>query len=401
MLLVTFHQKIGNIYGYDETNPGGKPIKNLLEISGPQLSELRGMLLANGFLYVVNGGKTVSNVLCCSPDPNNKYHYNQAQVFVSSALSDAVNHPFDVAFRLVMTTPAMVPTGQVWYVSNQDSNVVVSFSSLSPYDSPDAANPSAYLSALLTALQNAGRPVTDPVFRTGTFVPTNIVGAEIPAQPTVDPLWGGLTPIFNPPDTPAPAADAAGAEKKGTQKVQNSVRGVVVSNGVLYVADEGGNAVRMYDPVTGIPWGSTTVSGPVHLLVQDGILYVTSGDSVWYGPCVAAPANPPAPPSQNQFSGGPVPPPYPAPPSGYTNSVTLTLSDLGLNLPKGSGPSGITFDTSGNLYVALRKTSEIYEFVPNPATDDQQPTPPFVPVTKGNPIFKKLPDEPEFLLWVA
>ena len=67
MLFVTFHETIPNIYGYDETNPGSDPIQDLLEPNPQisQLSELRGMLLANGFLYVVNGGKSVSNVVCC------------------------------------------------------------------------------------------------------------------------------------------------------------------------------------------------------------------------------------------------------------------------------------------------------------------------------------------------
>ena len=119
----------------------------------------------------------------------------------------------------------------------------------------------------------------------------------------------GLTPSFTTSDSTE--------KKKPKEKVQNSVRGVVYSNGVLYVADEAGNAVRMYDPVTGVPWGATTVPGPVHLLVQNDTLYVTSGDSVLAGPCVAAPANSPSLPASNQFSAA-APPPYPAPPAGYT-----------------------------------------------------------------------------------
>lgn len=339
MLLVTFHETIGNIYGFDETKPGSQPIENLLEIPGSQLSELRGMLLANGFLYVVNGGKGVSNVLCCAPDPDNAYRYTLRSVFVSDALA-AVDHPFDVAFWIV-TTPALPlqTEPQIWYVSDQDSNVVASLSSQAPYDSTTPSDTSGYLGALLTALQNAKSKLAEPGFLPATFVPTAVVGAEIPNQTTVDPSWGGLTPSFSTDDS---------SLKKKKEKVQNSVRGVVVSNGVLYVADEAGNAVRMYDPVTGVPWGSTTVKGPVHLLVQDGTLYVPSGDSVLHGPCVSAPANPPALPAPNRFSGPAAPPPpYPAPPSGYVNSVTLTLSDLGLNLPKGSGPSGLAFDVSG------------------------------------------------------
>jgi hypothetical protein len=176
--------------------------------------------------------------------------------------------------------------------------------------------------------------------------------------------------------------------------VQNSVRGVVCYNNVLYVADEGGLAVRMYDPVTGVPLGFTTLtSAPVHLVVQNGVLYVTSGNTVLYGNCVAAPANLPPLPTPNQFASDP---PYPTPPAGYTNSVTLTLSDLGLSLPSGFGPSGLAFDSSGNLYVAGRTSNQIYGY--SPATGIDPPSP-FVPFS-NNPIFSKLQDQPEFLLWV-
>jgi hypothetical protein len=202
----------------------------------------------------------------------------------------------------------------------------------------------------------------------------------------VDPLWGGLTPAFSSADD---------ATKKQKQKVQNSVRGVVCYNNVLYVADEGGSAVRMYDPGTGVPFGSTPVSGPVHLVQQNGVLYVTTSKTVLYGNCVTPPANLPPLPTPNQFAGAP-PPPYPAPPSGYTNSVTLTLKDLGLNLPSGFGPSGLAFDSSGNLYVSGRLSNQIYGY--SPATGINPPSP-FVPFS-NNPIFEKLPDQPEFLLWV-
>ena len=170
---------------------------------------------------------------------------------------------------------------------------------------------------------------------------------------------------------------------------------MVCYNNVLYVADEGGSAVRMYDPGTGVPFGSTPVSGPVHLAQQNGVLYVTTGKTVLYGNCVAPPASLPPLPTPNQFAGAP-PPPYPAPPSGYTNSVTLTLKDLGLNLPSGFGPSGLAFDSSGNLYVSGRLSNQIYGY--SRATGINPPSP-FVPFS-NNPIFEKLPDQPEFLLWV-
>jgi hypothetical protein len=335
------------------------------------------MLLANGFLYVVNGGKSTSNILCYAPS-STPYQYTYNSVFTPSLT--AVSHPFDCTFQSVDT-----PSQQIWYVPNQDSNVVTVLTSSSPYSSSQPSNTSAYLTALLTALQNANSSLADAGFLDATFVPTAIVGAEIPAQTPVDPLWGGLTPDFSSADD---------ATKKQKQKVQNSVRGVVCYNSVLYVADEGGSAVRMFDPGTGVPLGFTTVDkAPVHLIVRNGVLYVTSGNTVLYGNCVSAPATLPPLPTPNQFAGVP-PPPYPAPPSGYTNSVTLKLTDLGLNLPSGFGPSGVTFDSSGNLYVAGRLSQQIYGYSPTGKT------PPFVPFS-NNPIFPSLPDQPEFLLWIA
>ena len=379
MLLVTFHEAIANIYGYDETKPNSAPLVNLIETSSG-LSELRGMLLANNFLYVVNGGKTVSNVLCCAPDPQKQYYYTQQSVFIPA--SSVVNHPFGLAFE---PAGSGSDPAQTWYVSDQDSNVVATFTSQSPYTST-ASGSSAYLTALLTALQNSGSPLKSPGFLPATFVPTAIVGAEIPAQTTADPTWGGLTPVFNPPDFP----ENKKSDKKSKEKVQNSVRGVAIADDVLYVADEGGNAVRMYDTATGVPLGAAPLEGPVHLLVRGGKLYVTSGNSIYYGTCVSPPAMLPPLPSSNQFSKS-APPPWPAPASGYTNSVTLTLTDLNLDLPNGAGPSGFAFDNSGNLYVALRKLSEIYAFSPGSSGG-------FTP-SSSNPIFM-VGDEPEFLLWI-
>jgi hypothetical protein len=380
MLFVTFHETIAGIYGYDELNPTNPPVQNVLSPStSVQLSELRGMLLANGFLYVVNGGKGTSDILCYSLSATTSYQYTYSSVFTPSL--KAVSHPFDCTFQSVAAQ-------QIWYVPNQDSNVVSVLTSGSPYSSSQPSNTSAYLAALLTALQNANSSLADAGFLDATFVPTAVVGAEIPDQTTVDPSWGGLTPEFSSSDD---------AKKESKQKVQNSVRGVVCYNNVLYVADEGGSAVRMYDPGTGVPLGVTPLTNaPVHLVVQNGVLYVTSGNTVLYGNCVTAPATLPPLPAPNQFAGAP-PPPYPAPPSGYTNSVTLKLTDLGLNLPAGFGPSGLAFDSSGNLYVAGRLAQQIYGY--SPATGKNPPSP-FVPFS-GNPIFSKLPDQPEFLLWVA
>jgi hypothetical protein len=391
MLFVTFHETIDTIYGYDEKNLTSPANQNVLTPSNSvQLSELRGMLLANGFLYVVNGGKSTSCILCYAPS-STPYQYTYQSVFTPTPSLAAVSHPFDCTFRGVGS-----PIVEYWYVPNQDTNVVSVLASQTPYTSSTPTSATAYLAAFETALQNAKSPIANLGFLTSTFVPTALVGAEIPQQITVDPLWGGLTPVFSSSDAEPAASGGDDAKKKKKLKVQNSVRGVVCYNNVLYVADEGGSAVRMYDPGAGVPLGSTPVSGPVHLVQQNGVLYVTTSKTVLYGNCVTAPTNLPPLPTPNQFAGMPVPPPYPAPPSGYTNSVSLTLKDLGLNLPSGFGPSGLAFDASGNLYVAGRLSNQIYGYSPATGVNPQSP---FVPFS-NNPIFSNLPDQPEFLLWV-
>jgi hypothetical protein len=242
------------------------------------------------------------------------------------------------------------------------------------------------------ALQQAKSPITKAGLLAGTFVSTAEVAGEIPDQITVAPEWGGLSCTLSSSDEED--SSTTKEHHKSKQKVQNSVRDLVFANGVLYVADEAGNAVRMYDPETGVPWGSTEIQSPIHLAVQNGDIYVGSQGSVFSGTLATPPQNPPFSPPPNQFAGGGVPPPYPAPPSGYTNSVALILQDLNLNVPKGSTVSGMTFDDSGNLYVALRNGMAIYQFQPNPNGGN----PPFV--SGSNPFIPDLHDEPEFLLWL-
>jgi hypothetical protein len=90
-------------------------------------------------------------------------------------------------------------------------------------------------------------------------------------------------------------------------------------------------------------------------------------------------------------------PPYPTePPKGYNSSATLTLKKLDL-AKANSSPSGIAFDSSGNLYVADRKGMAIYKYVPNAYGD----SPPFVAPADTTPPFITTTDQPEFLLWYA
>src|ERR1700674_5748053 len=104
MLFVTFHETIATIYGYDEKNPTNPALtKVLMPSTSVQLSELRGMVLANGFLYVVNGGKSTSNIVCYAPS-GTPYQYTYQGVFTPGGAT--MSHPFDCTFRSV-TSPSL------------------------------------------------------------------------------------------------------------------------------------------------------------------------------------------------------------------------------------------------------------------------------------------------------
>jgi hypothetical protein len=133
MLFVTFHGgkptkdipcPVNNVYAYDETvSQGPPPYLNVLCVpANVDISELRDLCFANGFLYVANGAKTTSNVLCFAKAPtsallNENWFYVGA--FASGGGSDgnvlAIDHPFAVE---------LTADGRSCFVSSQDTNVV-------------------------------------------------------------------------------------------------------------------------------------------------------------------------------------------------------------------------------------------------------------------------------------
>lgn len=125
-------------------------------------------------------------------------------------------------------------------------------------------------------------------------------------------------------------------------------------NGVLCVVDEAAGVIRLYNPTTGTYLGcSNPIVEPTHLLAQQENLFVSSGKQVWMGTL----------PTQ---SGKP-----------FTLDPKMTLPDTG---------SGMTFDKAGSLYVALRKKQQIYRY----ASDGL-----------ATLFVDHLPDQPEFVVWVA
>lgn len=353
MLFVTFHGgkptqdvpcPVNNVYAYDETAPGGPtaPYLNVLCVpANVELSELRDLVFTNGYLYVANGAKTTSNVLCfakvpTSTLPNENWFYVGA--FASGGQGSgnvpAIDHPFAVEFTV---------DGRTCFVSSQDSNVVTLLNV-----STDGKTASVQRGAAASWLNQFLDPSKKIGFLDGTFVASATPALPpVPATPPVPADQGGLAY-----STSNGAAAAAGTG--ASEKIQHSVRDVVLCNGVLCVADEAAGVVRLYDPTSGDYWGASTAVGSVtHLLAQGDALLVGAGDRIWTG--------------------------SPATQSGQTLALTkkIKLADTG---------SGMALDSAGYLYVALRKKRQIYRYDAS---------------GNGTLLVDNLPDQPEFITYVA
>src|SRR5262249_39773182 len=220
------------------------------------------------------------------------------------------------------------------YVSSQDSNVVTALYASSGKPLPVAS----YLQ------QQHPAPA---VFLAGTFVASatgNLPGVPQPA----------------PPDVATPQGLEVSYTDSTNSRVANSVRGVVFYKSYLYVADEVGNAVKVYDGHTGELYGQIlgdNLSKPVHLLLNKGVLYI-----------------------------------------GSTGNDSVVTCDLSKGAPSGTvAPatfidgkvkhvSGLAFDDDGYFYAAERKAKKIERFKPNGKS--------------AGDFITNLPDEPEFILYI-
>jgi hypothetical protein len=353
MLYVTFHGgkptkdvpcPVNNVYAYDETAPGKKPAPylNVLSVpAGVELSELRDLSFANGLLYVANGAKVTSNVLCfakapVSPVPNENWFYLGA--FVSGGQGEgnvpAIDHPFAVEFT---------GNGQGCFVASQDTNVVTLLNV-----SPDRKTATAQPGVAASWLNQFADPQKKITFLDGTFVASATSALPpVPPTPPVPIDKGGLSYSTSTAE-PDPSANG------GEQKIQHSVRDVVLCNGVLCVADEAAGVVRLYDPASGDYWGcSAALKDPTHLLVQGNTLLISAGDQVLTGSPVAK--------------------------GGQTLALTVKIDKL-------SDAAGIALDNENNLYVALRKAQQIIQYDSS---------------GKSTVFLDNLPDQPEFVVYVA
>lgn len=313
---------INNIQVFDDS--GACVNSALLPTGGrnPALRELRGLAFAGDTLYVVNGYKDYSQVLLYRSDGQGGYRFEQ--VFADGQVNSLL-HPFD--------------SDGTCYISNQDTNVVAAL---------QGANDPLPLAPYL---KKHYPPPGKASYLDGTFVASSI--GKLPH-----------TPKPHPPDVPQPQGLGVActhpqhhvADKAAKPKVANSVRGVVAYAGYIYVADEPGNAVKIYHAASGELYGqiagaiggtpseailgyACALGAPIHLLLRETTLYIGCS-------CNGIVA-------QFDLSNGP--PKGTAAPSWFVDGGTRPLRHI----------SGMAFDSAGNFFVAERLGRRIRKFSPS------------------------------------
>jgi hypothetical protein len=344
LFYITFHKTESNVWAYDHKG-NQKTTKLLGDPTSPtKLDELRGISFGpNGYLYVVNGDKKQNQVLVYNGSGDGDDAYTFLGIYGDATVSTGIAHPFAVAFD----------SNNNGYVSSQDTNVVTG---LTP-PSPNPAQP-PYPKASTLGIASF-LTTTASGFLPGTFVAScyGALDGVSPAPPNVA-TPQGLD--VDPPQGPA----------------SHSVRGVTVIDNLLYVADEPGNAVKVYALAT-IQFNGQTfaqgqlyqqitadnLQGPVHLLVNNGVLYITSSES-----CVLA---------------------YDA----EKGKVATFLSGL-------QSPAGMAFDSDGNFFFADRTGCAIYECAYDSKKKTYGEPMVFIPPYDKKSAPDGLQDQPEFLLYV-
>ena len=315
MLLVTLHggkpeqdPHKNNVHAYDKE--GKKITSSVLDAREDLiLNELRGLHLTGTYLYVVNANMHQNSVLCYE-GTGTQYRY--VSTFASSQTCKGILHPFELAFDGL----------DYCYLSSQDTNVVTRL--------------------IVSSDGKMGKPAPLPpnLSSSGTFLPGTFVASSN----------GDLPPQATTPVKPPAGLDYYGP-KFSTDK-KHSVRGVAWASGHLFVVDQPAGRVKIYDITGKFVGQSNVVETPVHVLVNQGKLYVSGANQVLSAR-------------------------LPSPPRDF---ILTPIKGLRVK-----NSSGMAFSNSGNFYVASRTENTILKF-------DQD----FRPMK----FHCDLPDNPEFLLHV-
>jgi hypothetical protein len=340
MFYITFHggsvgRAVNNVHVYDVVDGSPTCITTAAlqtPPGSPPLSELRDLVCGpSGNLFVINGYKNDSQILVYNGIADAEHTHAYVGVYADAKVSDGIVHPFALAFD---------GDGN-GYVSSQDSNVVTA---LTP---PRAKKRSRALTVAACLIALKGKR-----FLKGTFVASSV--GKLPASPACPP-----SKLGQPVGLAVAIAPDPSKKHPKRVKVMHSVRDVVVYGNSLYVADEPGDVVKIYDLATGKTRGqlqgqiaaATFLRAPVHLLARGEYLYIGSSgtDTVL----------------QYHLA------------SGELKTVVTGVRTI----------SGMCFDAAGNFYVAARDDKTIYSC----GTDFGPP----------QPFITGLPDAPEFLVYSA
>jgi hypothetical protein len=240
MLLVGFHGGSSDDHHVAAYHDDGELVAAKVLHPDPKGLEPRALgMVGPRRLWLVNSSKEKSAILSFT-GAGAKYERTGAPVTCADA--DSLRHPFDYTFS---------QDGKWCWVSNQDTNVVARFA--------------------VDAGSLAPAP-TAPALPDGTFLDGTFVASSVGKLPDV--------PVTT---TAVPHSEGGLKVRISGGKVVHSVRGVVAVGGVLYVADEPGDAVKAYDAGTGAFLGASDgIKAPVHLLAADGALYASGKDGVFY-----------------------------------------------------------------------------------------------------------------------
>jgi hypothetical protein len=278
----------------------------------------RGFALVGDDLYLANAWRKNSHIA--------RYHrhgdsFRFEEVVAKTEQVAAMVHPFDVDLG---------DDGRI-YVSCQDTNTVLSLV-------PQTRKPA---------------PVAEHLrkrYPDGRFLPGTLVASSQGSLPE----YGDHTPL----DVPSPLGLNVVLDQHG--KPHRSVRGIVVHRKHLYVADEAGDAVKIFLVESGELMAHITqheLKAPVHLLLDDETLYIGATGT---GSILALDLTS-------------------TPPSGKLKARVVIDGKL-------DNPSGIAIGPDGDLYVAERKKQQVLRFSPKGK--------------KKATFIDNLPDMPEFLVYI-
>jgi DNA-binding beta-propeller fold protein YncE len=279
----------------------------------------RGFALAGDDLYIANAWRRDSHVAHYRRDAQGGFRY--AGMLLTSRQAPALVHPFDIDLG---------DDGRL-YVSNQDTNTVI------------ALDPATRRHLEIAPHLRSAFPGAD-------FLPGTVVASSQGRLPDVR--------RHQPADVPAPQGLEVVLDVHG--KPRHSVRGIVAARGHLYVADEAGDAVKVFELASGrlvARIKGKRMKKPVHLVLHQGTLYIGAAGSG----CILA------------YTLGETPP------EGKIKPRTVIDGKL-------QSPSGFAIGSDGDLYVAERLHQRVRRFGP----DGQ----------KKGVFIDALPDMPEFLVHV-